>query len=1065
VHKGFGVENRSDSDSSSPDFVPAKPKPERQSLTGNMASSVARANDALSNFMSQPSIPAPMLAVNDKGSQKRIETNAKPKIVPQQTRPTNNSGSNHGIPYTKEEDDLLKYLREERNVSWDEMIDHFSGRTRGSLQVRYSTKLKNRDSTTINRRASEARVPSSAVQKSTTPMTPQEYAAPARRVPKATTRNDGFVSWGEIKAKRIAERAVVIPDTIEQEPVQPIGSAPSVAASIPRLLRSREMGNICGRNWSSKSRLKVPDELQNHVLDTLGPRKFFHGASRDVTCVAWANDGNRFAAGAIAIDDERSMQYNRPNNLLLGNNERNSLQELPEHHVSRPAVSDSSNVNSLHAMQETQDPRLFKTVAAVAFSGDSQALYSAGGDGIVRMYDSSNGECQQSFSQGAEVVLLTANSRGLLASGCHRSDDSSISVLSDQLDSICTLGPSRTNVQSSLPIFPSALKWGTGRYSSLLLAGFASDSYDEDRLAAGEVCLWDVAAGNKIELPTVRNVFDVAWNPSPSVASNLFAVACARSGRTYRSSIECFAPHQGRARSVLKWDCQAFDINDVLYCPHDDNLIAAGATDGKVYVWDKRFANCRDQGQAPLHIFAHGPTKNVLDPERDPEIADTGVRFLSWSSTGDRLYSGSSDGTVKVWNPYSTTEDALVRDVATFNSAIMSGAFSPDYRELLIGEDQGQLNLLGIDREERSVRAAKKFDYYPAAKLSSEDDKLAPARELLNSQQIEFKPMGALPTRQAVQGPDYQGPFLAPSEEQRQHLVTDYELALQQEKKALAGFPRDAEIEKSIKSAQLQVSQTRTALHRAQQKADDSKLLAPAALLLQAKFLESRHAWKKGKLAIGANTCRLDCNYLPAAGDEYGEAPDDRRSEQRVPGSIRPQRNILNAGDMTNSEIAEAGLTSKCIACTGPAAKPKPKRGLPLCESCSLSRSGLTARCSKCATPTRPNLNDNENDHPNICERCNFHCFRCGSVAAVSPEGDTVTCEPCGIQWEAGALGYEVKRSLKLAVARVRDEEPNDHEMVSYEMESLEQRMTRLFGDDERDRLAGGWKVALVDGS
>jgi WD40 repeat protein len=1053
------VENRSDSDSSSPDFVPAKPKPERQSLTGNMASSVPQTNDALRIFMSQPSVPVPKLAINnDKGSQKRIETNAKPKTVPQGTRPTNNSGSNHGIPYTKEEDDLLKYLREERNVSWDEMIDHFSGRTRGSLQVRYSTKLKNRDSTTINRRASEARAPSFPIQVTTAPMPSQEYAAPARRVPKATTRNDGFVSWGEIKAKRIAERAVVIPDNIKQELVQPVGSAPGVAipASIPRLLRSREMGNICGRKWSSKSRLKVPDELQNHVLDTLGPRKFFHGASRDVTCVAWANDGNRFAAGAIAIDDERSMQYNRPNNLLLGNNERNSLQELPEHHVSRPAVSDSNNVNSLHAMQETQDPRLFKTVAAVAFSGDSQALYSAGGDGIVRMYDSSNGECRRSFSQGAEVVLLTANSRGLLASGCHRSDDSSISVLSDQLDSVCNLGPSRTNVQSSLPIFPSALKWGAERYSSLLLAGFASDSYDEDRLAAGEVCLWDVAAGNKIELPTVRNVFDVAWNPSPSAASTLFAVACARSGRTYRSSIECFAPHQGRARSVLKWDCQAFDINDVLYCPHDDNLIAAGATDGKVYVWDKRFA--RNQGEAPLHIFAHGSTKNVLDPERDPEIADTGVRFLSWSSTGDRLYSGSSDGTVKVWNPYRMTEDALVRDVATFNSAIMSGAFSPDYRELLIGEDQGQLNLLGIDREERSVRAAKKFDYCPAAKPPPEDDKLAPARELLNSQQIEFKPMGALPIRQAVQGPNYQGPFLAPSEEQRQHLVTDYELALQQEKKALAGFPRDAEIGKFIKSAQLQVSQTRDALHRAQQKADDSKLLAPAALLLQEKFLESRHEWKKGKIGTGAKTCRLDCNYLPAAGDEDGEAPDDRRSEQRIPGSIRPQRKILNAGDMTNSEIAEAGLTSKCIACTGPAAKPKPKRGLPLCESCSLSRSGLTARCGKCATPTRPNVDG----RPNICESCNFHCFRCGSVAVVSPQGDTVTCESCGTEWEAGALGYEVKRSLKSAVTRVRDEELLDREMDSYEMESLEQRMARLFGDDERERLAGGWAVGRL---
>lgn len=1055
---GFDVEALNDSDSSSPDFVPAKSNSECQSAKRGLPETVPRTNDALKNLLSQPGESASGLAItNDKGHQARIETNAKFTNIPQPTKPATNNRSNHGVQYSKEEDDLLKYLREVRKVSWEDMIDHFAGRTRGSLQVRYSTKLKNRSSTTTNRGKSEARVPAIPNHKIAAP---QEYAAPARRAPKTTARNDGFVSWAQIKAARLAERSVATSESIEQqESMQTATPGPDAAipASIPRLLRSREIGNTGGRNWSSKSRLKIPDQLQNHVLDTLGPRKFFHGASRDVTCVAWANDGNRFAAGAIAIDDERSMQYNRPNNLLLGNNAMNSLQELPEHHVPRPAVSDSNNVNSLHAMQETQDPRLFKTVAAVTFSGDSQSLYSAGGDGVVRMYDSSSGDCKSSFSQGAEVVLLAANSRGNLASGCHRSDDGSISILSDRLDPISKLGPSCTDVQSSLPIFPSALKWGVERYSGFLLAGFASDSYDEDRLAAGEVCLWDLDAEKKIELPTVRNVFDVAWNPSPSAASSLFAVACTRPGKRYRSSIQCFAPHQGRARAVISWDCQAFDINDVVYCPHDDNLIAAGATDGKVYIWDKRYSY---RGQAPLHIFAHGKTKNVLDPERDPEIADTGVRFLSWSATGNRLYSGSSDGTVKIWNPYCTTENALVKDVATFNSAIMSGAFSPDYCELLIGEDQGQLNLLGIDREERSVRAAKKFDYYPASpatgKLPSDGgDKLAPARELLTSQQIEFRPMGALPKRQAVQGPNYHGPFLASSDEHRQHLLTEYQLALQQQKTALASLPRNAETDKSIKSAKLQVSQTRDALQRAQRKVDDAESLATAAALLQDHFRKSRHEWKKGKIGMIAKTCRLGCNYLPAAGDEDGEVPDDRRSEQRVPSSIRPQREVLNAGDMTNSEVAEAEMTSRCIACTGPAAKPK--RGLPLCEACSLSRSGLTSRCEQCATPIRPNLN--EGDLKNICERCNFHCFRCGSVAAVSAEGDTITCDLCGIQWEAGALGYEVKCSFKPLVARVRSEES-----LEQEMESLEQRMVRLFGDDERERLAGGWKVALVDG-
>lgn len=1040
-------------ESDSPDEIPARP-PHRCSSVGHRGAH---------HHSVHPTAPSPAaartLALPKQDSTVHVDFDAQnisqdvanfPKLAGKPSQSARGA-SNHGIPYSTEEDNLLAHLREEKGIGWDEMPKHFSGRTRGSLQVRYSSKLKNRNTVSAKPR-------SSGWQNSSLPrseaVTKPEYTAPPRRHPKVTQRNDGFVSWAEIKAQRQEERFAVksaTPTPSEQSTKQVYGLGLDVAhpASIPRILRSRELGNTGRRNWSSTARMRVSNELQNHVLDTLGPRRCFHGASRDVTCVAWAGDGNTFAAGAIAIDDERSMQYNRPNNLLLGNLEKNSLQELPEHHVARPTVSDSCNVNSLQAMQETQDPRLFKTVAAVGFSEDSRALYSAGADGVVRMYDTSSRLCLSSLKHEAELALLTSNSRGLLASGSHRSDDGSISVIrshSDRLEIMCRLGPTRVDVESSLPIFPTALKWGTGMYSHLLLAGFASDSYDEDRLAAGEIFLWDSTADQKIDLPTARNVFDVAWNPFPSSGSSLFTVAGTRPGKRYRSSVQCFAPNQGRAARVLQWDCPAFDINDVVYCPHDDNLIAAGATDGKVYIWDKRAA---DRSQAPLHILAHGQTKNVLDHDRDVEIADTGVRFLSWSATGNRLYSGSSDGTVKIWDPYRTTEDALVRGVATFNSAVMSGAFSPDYRDLLIGEDQGQLNLLGIDREERSVRAAKKFDYYPAPVPIVCEDKLAPARALLATGQIEIRPMGVLPVRQAVQGPMYQGPFMAPSSDHVGRLDAELKLVLREQRDAHApslGNLQDSETEKAFKAIATKVTLAQEALMRARQKQEDHHMLQPAASLLQETFRNSQYRHENA-----LDSCGLDCNYLPAAGDEDGEAPDDRRSEQRFPERLRPYRNLCDTADMTNAEISDAGLTSKCSACMGPAARSE--RGLPVCERCKLARAGLTARCEKCAAPVRPN--QDERVQQNVCERCNFHCFRCGCIATISPAGDTVTCEQCDTRWEAGVLGYEVKNSLG-SLAHLRGQ----HEQV---MESLDERTGRSLGEDERERLAGGWHIALVD--
>jgi hypothetical protein len=44
--------------------------------------------------------------------------------------------------FTADDDALLVELKEERRLSWAEIADHFPGRKKGILQVRYCTKLK-----------------------------------------------------------------------------------------------------------------------------------------------------------------------------------------------------------------------------------------------------------------------------------------------------------------------------------------------------------------------------------------------------------------------------------------------------------------------------------------------------------------------------------------------------------------------------------------------------------------------------------------------------------------------------------------------------------------------------------------------------------------------------------------------------------------------------------------------------------------------------------------------------------------------------------------------------------
>lgn len=54
-------------------------------------------------------------------------------------------------------------------------------------------------------------------------------------------------------------------------------------------------------------------------------------------------------------------------------------------------------------------------------------------------------------------------------------------------------------------------------------------------------------------------------------------------------------------------------------------------------------------------------------------------------------------------------------------------------------------------------------------------------------------------------------------------------------------------------------------------------------------------------------------------------------------------------------------------------------------------------------------------------------------------------------------MGYELKSAVKKPKGVVE----GSREPV---MESLDQRVGRLFGEAERERLAGGWRVGLVDG-
>ncbi|KAH7412138.1 WD40-repeat-containing domain protein [Phaeosphaeria sp. MPI-PUGE-AT-0046c] len=550
--------------------------------------------------------------------------------------------------------------------------------------------------------------------------------------------------------------------------------------STSTILRQRELGLQSRRGWTAASRsLTYP--VKNKVMDTLGPSSYWTGASSDIHTVAWSPDGEKFAAGAVAVTDQDSMQYNRPNNLLFGSLAYNEIHELPCHSLARPIPT--TGANSSHAMFVSQDPKLYTTVTSVAFAPCGSLMYSAGYDKSLCVWNlessSSQPELALKLKRGEEVEMMAVNPHesGVLATASRKVDKAIRLVrLGEQYPrgfQVHSFQSDKATSRSDLNILPQALRFEP-RFGTLLLAGFGANAREDSSGfdTTGDLCLWDIETHAQMSMyGSNKNVFDVAFNPNQR-SMPLFAAGCVAGGnvnRGMRSVIRLFEHRtMDKYTSPVEIECRALDMNDVVWCPQDEHLIAAGCTDGRVYVWDLR--NFND----PLRVLSHGPSLMPLQDGVPHERTDTGIRFLSWGDNATRLYSGSSDGVVKAWDVTQSVEDTFIKDLITADSGIMAGAFSPDFSKLLIGEVNGSVDVLEVGRDDCTTKDANKLRYVPYcgdqdlegdAHGNSDERPIIPTSgvtegdDLLRSQELQLVPMGNLPIRQVVQGPNYVGPY------------------------------------------------------------------------------------------------------------------------------------------------------------------------------------------------------------------------------------------------------------------------------------------------------------------
>ncbi|KAH7320921.1 hypothetical protein B0I35DRAFT_372263 [Stachybotrys elegans] len=553
---------------------------------------------------------------------------------------------------------------------------------------------------------------------------------------------------------------------------------------------SRVASLLLAREIDGNSGWRRPN-FQNEVLkvneDRLELIAEFTNCAGDISTISWVSQ-NSMVCGTTAHSDSHNQQYNKPGNLLLCTVLPTSrLQAFPDHRVPRPRVTNGEN--SSEAMRRSQDPWLYSSVVSSDYDERQGYTYTSSFDGTVKVWQVTDNtmEVLATWRHKGNVnfVVVSKDGSGRVAAAADTPTEA-VRIYTVNPHNIAespyiALSCSRTDADDSntWAYFPATMQWGRAPGTQHILAigysprSLTNDDNDipEEKRKTGEIVLWDAEAGCRIPISnaTTANVFEVTWHPTLW----RFLVATSPCGLSVdpgiRTQIHMFQPDKERPdgwfAEFQNLDCPASDINEITIMPNSflHAYVTAACTDGKVYVWDTA------QGDRPVHVLSHEDPVDECCGDREYE--DTGVKFTAWGTTADRLYTGSSDGVVKVWNVRNARRP-YIQKLLEAPGPISYGAFSPNHSKLAIGDATGRVFLFSIDgvgRDEslyttvpgtaRRVRRPRPYTPHPEPPpppgyedQDSHSIGLYSRQKYLESQQLRLVPN---PVVGAVQGPMY----------------------------------------------------------------------------------------------------------------------------------------------------------------------------------------------------------------------------------------------------------------------------------------------------------------------
>jgi WD40 repeat protein len=360
-------------------------------------------------------------------------------------------------------------------------------------------------------------------------------------------------------------------------------------------------------------------------------------------------------------------------------------------------------------------------VTAVGYSPDGKLLVSGGSNGVVRLWDPATLRQKQALGVGYGATCLVFSKDGKnLVVGNNQGYVYSWDMTGDAPKASPAFRAATTSL-SGISLSPGG---------KLLAAGSADSVVHVFELTEKE-------PKEKIQLTGhTAAVNGVAYAPD---GKTLVSVGADMSLRLWEPGGD-----QASARAVVDGAHKAA-INCVGFSPADARVLATGAADGSIKVWDLSGTKPREKAEvttkSALHALTYTVTGKTLatahtdgsvhfwdagfNPPKEKFTLEghaSGVACLAFAPGGRDLATGGLDWTVRTWNLAATPKPKQYAEPKGHLSHVYTSAFSPDDATLATGSYDHMVRTWALSAAAPKEKATLTGDPWPVYTVAYSPD-------------------------------------------------------------------------------------------------------------------------------------------------------------------------------------------------------------------------------------------------------------------------------------------------------------------------------------------------------